>query len=161
MAATTSRGCALVARGEFSILLAQLGVGAGLDAQLGPMVTAYVLLCAISGPLLARSSDALVDALRARRLHVVPVLKPSQPRLARRAIRAAARRDPCVVPLPAMLVRCLLSHTVPGPRLRSSRVSARWPRRQVAVHSQVGASNIPEPRLLPSRHSAYRHRRRR
>ena len=66
-------GCALIARGEFSILLAQLGVGAGLEAQLGPLVTAYVLLCAISGPLLARSSDTFVDALRARRMHVVPV----------------------------------------------------------------------------------------
>lgn len=65
-------GCALVARGEFSILLAQLGVGAGLDAQLGPLVTAYVLLCAISGALLARSADAIVDALRARWMHVAP-----------------------------------------------------------------------------------------
>jgi K+:H+ antiporter subunit KhtU len=56
-------GTALIARGEFSILLAQLGVGAGLEPQLGPLATTYVLLCAISGPLLARSSDAIVDAL--------------------------------------------------------------------------------------------------
>jgi CPA2 family monovalent cation:H+ antiporter-2 len=49
----------LIARGEFSILLAQLGVGGGLEPQLGPRATTYVLLCAISGPLLARSSDAI------------------------------------------------------------------------------------------------------
>ncbi|HEV2060067.1 MAG TPA: cation:proton antiporter [Solirubrobacteraceae bacterium] len=60
-------GTALIARGEFSILLAQLGVSAGLEPQLGPLAAAYVLLCAISGPLLARASDALVDALRGRR----------------------------------------------------------------------------------------------
>lgn len=60
-------GTALVARGEFSILLAQLGVAAGLEPQLGPLAAAYVLLCAISGPLLARGSDAIVDALRVGR----------------------------------------------------------------------------------------------
>jgi CPA2 family monovalent cation:H+ antiporter-2 len=65
-------GSALVARGEFSILLAQLGVGAGLEPQLGPLATAYVLLCAVSGPLLARSSDAIVDALCARRSAFAP-----------------------------------------------------------------------------------------
>jgi CPA2 family monovalent cation:H+ antiporter-2 len=54
---------ALVARGEFSILLAQLGVGAGLEPQLGPVAAAYVLLCAISAPLLARWSDSVVDAV--------------------------------------------------------------------------------------------------
>jgi CPA2 family monovalent cation:H+ antiporter-2 len=60
-------GTALIARGEFSILLAQLSVGAGLEPQLGPLATTYVLLCAISGPLLARGSDAIVDAIGAWR----------------------------------------------------------------------------------------------
>jgi len=59
-------GTALVARGEFSILLAGLGVGAGLEAELRPLVAAYVLLCAISAPLLARAADPAVDALTAR-----------------------------------------------------------------------------------------------
>ena len=63
-------GTALVARGEFSILLAQLGVSAGLEPQLAPLAMAYVLLCAISGPLLARSSDAIFDALTVRRPRV-------------------------------------------------------------------------------------------
>lgn len=47
-------GGALVARGEFSIVIAGLGVSAGLEPQLGPLSAAYVLLLAVLGPLLAR-----------------------------------------------------------------------------------------------------------
>jgi K+:H+ antiporter subunit KhtU len=45
-------GIALIARGEFSIVIAGLGVG--LEPQLGPLSAAYVLFLAILGPLLAR-----------------------------------------------------------------------------------------------------------
>jgi CPA2 family monovalent cation:H+ antiporter-2 len=45
-------GMALVARGEFSIVIA--GLGAGLEPRLGPLSAAYVLLLAIAGPVLAR-----------------------------------------------------------------------------------------------------------
>jgi K+:H+ antiporter subunit KhtU len=48
-------GAALVARGEFSIVIAGLGVSAGLEQRLGPLSAAYVLLLAIIGPLLARA----------------------------------------------------------------------------------------------------------
>jgi CPA2 family monovalent cation:H+ antiporter-2 len=47
-------GGALVARGEFSIVLAGLGVAAGQEAQLGPLAAAYVLILAVLGPILAR-----------------------------------------------------------------------------------------------------------
>jgi CPA2 family monovalent cation:H+ antiporter-2 len=47
-------GALLTARGEFSIVIAGLGVSAGLDARLGPLAAAYVLLTAVAGPLLAR-----------------------------------------------------------------------------------------------------------
>jgi CPA2 family monovalent cation:H+ antiporter-2 len=47
-------GTALVARGEFSIVIAGLGVG--LEPQLGPLSAAYVLFLAILGPLAARMS---------------------------------------------------------------------------------------------------------
>jgi CPA2 family monovalent cation:H+ antiporter-2 len=47
-------GGALVARGEFSIVIAGLGVGAGLNPQLGPLTAAYVLILAVAGPLVAR-----------------------------------------------------------------------------------------------------------
>jgi CPA2 family monovalent cation:H+ antiporter-2 len=45
-------GTALVARGEFSIVIA--GLGASLEPSLGPLAAAYVLLLAILGPVLAR-----------------------------------------------------------------------------------------------------------
>ena len=45
-------GAALVARGEFSIVIA--GLGAGIEPALGPLAAAYVLFLAILGPMLAR-----------------------------------------------------------------------------------------------------------
>jgi monovalent cation:H+ antiporter-2, CPA2 family len=47
-------GMALVARGEFSIVIA--GLGTGLEPQLGPISAAYVLLLAVLGPILARAA---------------------------------------------------------------------------------------------------------
>jgi monovalent cation:H+ antiporter-2, CPA2 family len=47
-------GMALVARGEFSIVIAGLGVG--LEPQLGPLSAAYVLFLAVLGPVLARAA---------------------------------------------------------------------------------------------------------
>jgi CPA2 family monovalent cation:H+ antiporter-2 len=48
-------GMALIARGEFSIVIA--GLGTGLEPQLGPLSAAYVLLLAILGPVLARATE--------------------------------------------------------------------------------------------------------
>ena len=47
-------GMALVARGEFSIVIA--GLGAGFEPRLGPLAAAYVLLLAVLGPILARAA---------------------------------------------------------------------------------------------------------
>lgn len=44
----------LVVRGEFSIVIAGLGVASGLEGMLGPLAAAYVLILAIWGSLLAR-----------------------------------------------------------------------------------------------------------
>ena len=52
-------GAALVARGEFSIVIAGLGVAAGIESDLGPVAAAYVLLLASAGPLLAKYADRL------------------------------------------------------------------------------------------------------
>ena len=52
-------GVALVARGEFSIVIAGLGVSAGLEPQLGALSAAYVLFLAVLGPILARYSEQL------------------------------------------------------------------------------------------------------
>jgi CPA2 family monovalent cation:H+ antiporter-2 len=60
-------GAALVARGEFSIVIAGLAVAAGLDPALGPLAATYVLILAALGPILARIVDPLVKgALRLR-----------------------------------------------------------------------------------------------
>jgi len=45
-------GVALIARGEFSIVIA--GLGTALEPQLGPLAAAYVLFLAILGPIAAR-----------------------------------------------------------------------------------------------------------
>ena len=57
-------GLTLVARGEFSIIIAALGVSA--EPQLAPVAAAYVLILAVLGPVLARFSDPLSDAMERR-----------------------------------------------------------------------------------------------
>ena len=52
-------GTALVARGEFSIVIAGLGVTAGVDPDLAPLAAAYVLLLAVAGPVLTRYADEI------------------------------------------------------------------------------------------------------
>jgi monovalent cation:H+ antiporter-2, CPA2 family len=60
-------GFALVPRGEFSIVIAGLGVAAGIEPALGPLAAAYVLILAVAGPPLIRFSDDLVEWVRAAR----------------------------------------------------------------------------------------------
>jgi CPA2 family monovalent cation:H+ antiporter-2 len=52
-------GTALVVRGEFSIVIAGLGVAAGVEPELGALAAAYVLVLAVSGPVLTRFADEL------------------------------------------------------------------------------------------------------
>jgi len=59
-------GTALVPRGEFSIVIAGLGVAAGLEADLGPLAASYVLLTALTGPVLTRWADRIAASVRAR-----------------------------------------------------------------------------------------------
>jgi monovalent cation:H+ antiporter-2, CPA2 family len=56
-------GSVLVARGEFSIVIAGLAVAAGREPALGPLAAAYVLVLAVLGPILARAADPLRVAL--------------------------------------------------------------------------------------------------
>ena len=51
-------GSALVARGEFSIVIAGLAVSAGLE-DVGVLATGYVLVLAVTGPVLARFVEPL------------------------------------------------------------------------------------------------------
>ncbi len=59
-------GGALVARGEFSIVIAGLAVSAGIESSLGPLATAYVLILVVLGPLTARYTEPV--ALRLAKL---------------------------------------------------------------------------------------------
>ena len=49
----------LIARGEFSIIIAELGVVAGVAADLGPLAACYVLILAMVGPVLTKVADPL------------------------------------------------------------------------------------------------------
>ncbi|WP_320778327.1 cation:proton antiporter [Streptomyces sp. CRN 30] len=60
-------GGALVARGEFSIVIAGLAVTAGIEPDLGPLATAYVLVLVVLGPLTARYTEPLLTRLTAHR----------------------------------------------------------------------------------------------
>ena len=62
--AAANAGLTLLGRGEFSLILAALAAGAGLDARLGPFVALYVLVLAVVGPLAASRGASLL----ARRL---------------------------------------------------------------------------------------------
>jgi CPA2 family monovalent cation:H+ antiporter-2 len=50
-------GAVLTPRGEFSIVIA--GLVAGAATQVGPLATAYVMVTAVTGPILARVADPL------------------------------------------------------------------------------------------------------
>jgi len=51
-------GATLIARGEFSIVIASLGSGLADGAKLGAVAAAFVLITAVSGPLAARAVDS-------------------------------------------------------------------------------------------------------
>ena len=55
-------GTMLIARGEFSVVIAGLGVAAGVEQQLGPLTAAYVLMMAVLGSVLVRG-DRLPQSL--------------------------------------------------------------------------------------------------
>jgi CPA2 family monovalent cation:H+ antiporter-2 len=85
---------ALVARGEFSIVIAGLGVAAGLDAKLGSLAAAYVLILALAGPVLMNYYAALmpvIDALDRLALRGPVLVTPAAGRARRPARPTDAR----------------------------------------------------------------------
>ncbi|WP_159615857.1 cation:proton antiporter [Arthrobacter zhaoguopingii] len=60
-------GAALVARGEFSIVIAGLAVASGaVVPEIAALATTYVLIMAILGPILARIAEPVMDLLMRR-----------------------------------------------------------------------------------------------
>ncbi|AXI78388.1 cation:proton antiporter [Peterkaempfera bronchialis] len=73
-------GGTLVARGEFSIVIAGLAVGT--EPRIGPLATAYVLVLVIVGPLAARWTEPVARRLRGLRGTPPPPPGSSAPELA-------------------------------------------------------------------------------
>ncbi|MEU5082498.1 MULTISPECIES: cation:proton antiporter [Streptomyces] len=69
-------GGTLVARGEFSIVIAGLAVTSGIDSDLGPLATAYVLILVVLGPLTARYTEPLALRLTGSRGRTHPAREP-------------------------------------------------------------------------------------
>jgi CPA2 family monovalent cation:H+ antiporter-2 len=66
----------MVNRGEFTLILATLALGADLDPRLQPFAGLYVLLMAVLGPLFASNSERIGQALVRRRRHTVAPARP-------------------------------------------------------------------------------------
>jgi CPA2 family monovalent cation:H+ antiporter-2 len=62
--ASANIGLTTMVRGEFSIVLAQLGITAGLNSMLISFTALYVLILAIAGPLMTKESNTITNALR-------------------------------------------------------------------------------------------------
>jgi monovalent cation:H+ antiporter-2, CPA2 family len=77
-------GLSLIARGEFSIVIAGIGVSAGVESTLGPLAAAYVLILAVTGSVLMRYADRIPSPLPGAST------SPSQPRRIPRAGSTAA-----------------------------------------------------------------------
>ena len=60
-------GTTLMARGEFSIVIAGLATLSGVEDGLGALATSYVLILAVAGPVLTRYADSLTGLVERRR----------------------------------------------------------------------------------------------
>ncbi|HEU4755266.1 MAG TPA: hypothetical protein VFS72_01285, partial [Agromyces sp.] len=58
--------------GEFSIVIAGLAVGAGVEPALAPLATAYVLITILAGTFLSRLPDAAWFRSAVRRRRATP-----------------------------------------------------------------------------------------
>ena len=61
--ASTNIGLTLVSRGEFSIIVANIGIAGGLMAAIKPFSALYVLILASLGPLLTKGSGRIYSLL--------------------------------------------------------------------------------------------------
>ncbi len=63
-------GTMLIARGEFSIVIAALGAGLADGSELGAVAAGYVLITAVAGPLITKFADNLADIGSSRKASV-------------------------------------------------------------------------------------------
>ena len=60
-------GATLIARGEFSIVIAGIAIASGLDTEVGALSIAYVLVLAVVGPVAARVSEPIAERVLSAR----------------------------------------------------------------------------------------------
>jgi CPA2 family monovalent cation:H+ antiporter-2 len=72
-------GLTLTPRGEFSIVIAGLAVGAGVEPELAAVATAYVLITVIAGPFLTRIPDTARFKALVRAQALRAAAKPAEP----------------------------------------------------------------------------------
>lgn len=60
--ASANVGLTIVSRGEFSIIVASVGIAGGLSEILQPFAALYVLILAVLGPLFTKESERIFDA---------------------------------------------------------------------------------------------------
>lgn len=70
-------GSVIVARGEFSIVIAGLAASAGIEPELQPLAAAYVLLMAATGPPIARLAEPATRRLLRRWGRPLTATRPS------------------------------------------------------------------------------------
>ncbi len=75
--AAANVGLTVLARGEFSLILAALALEAGLDPRIGPFVAGYVLVLALGAPILASQSKPISRCIPQRLLTSRPPGAPS------------------------------------------------------------------------------------
>ncbi|KZE62776.1 MULTISPECIES: cation:proton antiporter [Bacillus amyloliquefaciens group] len=76
--ASSNIGLTIVSRGEFSIIVANLGIAGGLSASLKPFAALYVLILAIFGPLLTKESKRIYLLLNSLFKWKTPEKKPQK-----------------------------------------------------------------------------------
>lgn len=76
--ASSNIGLTIVSRGEFSIIVANLGIAGGLSASLKPFAALYVLILAIFGPLLTKESKRIYLLLNSVFKWKAPEKKPQK-----------------------------------------------------------------------------------
>ncbi|APB81465.1 cation/H(+) antiporter [Bacillus amyloliquefaciens] len=76
--ASSNIGLTIVSRGEFSIIVANLGIAGGLSASLKPFAALYVLILAIFGPLLTKESKRIYLLLNSVFKWKTPEKKPQK-----------------------------------------------------------------------------------
>ena len=93
-------GTVLIARGEFSIVIAGLATASAVQDGLAALATSYVLVLAIAGPILTRFADPIAGRVLARNARRAAAAAEAAERAAREAAAAAATDEPAPAPEP-------------------------------------------------------------